>query len=478
MELVADGDLTMLKITPPQTKDGRVGATKGAYCFVIDVSGSMNAAAEVTNDDGDRVSHGWSQLDIAKHATNTFITSLEDDDLVSVVTYSDGAKTLLEWTRCDAAGKTRAEQAVDSMRPERSTNLMAGINSGFQQMQQIPEPDTAMHECARAAARPRPRARPLTSHPRPHRYALNLIIATDGMPSPQWHPARGRDGYLPLVKMNLKKLLGARGETSRCVLTTIGLGNQLDSELLLQMSNMFLHMPDPGSVGPFMVNLLANLRSTARLPDPAGGSAANHINLVVSPASAVDPASLVGYGKRAEVTTLPGIEGQVLAVELGSLTFDQPRHLVFKMSGAAEFTLTQHEKAVTKLSSAATPVRACRCRAHSHRVHPSPNPLLTRPLLTRPLLRFSLRPPTRRSSRSNLSASASRRSTPSRRRWPTRRGTARRAWRRWSSRSRARARRTWRRRRRCSRRSRARCSSAATTQTGGSGGSTTAAPSR
>ena len=102
------------------------------------------------------------------------------------------------------------------------------------------------------------------------------------------------------------------------MLTTIGLGNQLDSELLLQMSNMFLHMPDPGSVGPFMVNLLASLRSTARLPDPAGGSAANHINLVVSPASAVDPASLVGYGKRAEVTTLPGIEGQVLAVELGS----------------------------------------------------------------------------------------------------------------------------------------------------------------
>ena len=49
------------------------------------------------------------------------------------------------------------------------------------------------------------------------------------------------------------------GETSRCVLTTIGLGNQLDSELLLQMSNTFLHMPDPGSVGPFMVNL-ANLR--------------------------------------------------------------------------------------------------------------------------------------------------------------------------------------------------------------------------
>ena len=58
------------------------------------------------------------------------------------------------------------------------------------------------------------------------------------------------------------------------VITAIGIGMQLDSELLVSFSDTFLHMPDPGSVGPFMVNLLANLRSTARLPDPAGGSAA------------------------------------------------------------------------------------------------------------------------------------------------------------------------------------------------------------
>ena len=85
------------------------------------------------------------------------------------------------------------------MRPERSTNLMAGINSGFQQMQQIPEPDTAMRRVrARAAAADRARA-PARSptHPRPHRYALNLIIATDGMPTPcSGTSARGRDGYL------------------------------------------------------------------------------------------------------------------------------------------------------------------------------------------------------------------------------------------------------------------------------------------
>ena len=51
----------------------------------------MNAAAQITTDDGDKVNHGWSQLDIAKHSTNTFVSSLADDDYVSVVTYSDGA---------------------------------------------------------------------------------------------------------------------------------------------------------------------------------------------------------------------------------------------------------------------------------------------------------------------------------------------------------------------------------------------------
>ena len=92
MELVAASGCHYAKITPPQTNDiPNFEAGKGAYCFVIDVSGSMNAAAQITTDDGDKVNHGWSQLDIAKHATNTFISSLGDDDFICVVTYSDGA---------------------------------------------------------------------------------------------------------------------------------------------------------------------------------------------------------------------------------------------------------------------------------------------------------------------------------------------------------------------------------------------------
>jgi len=213
-------------ITPPQTIDGNISVGKGAYCFVIDVSGSMNAAASVTTDDGDKVNHGWSQLDIAKHSTNTFVSSLEDDDYFSVVTYSDGANVLVDWTKCDEAGRERCIAAIHNMRPERSTNLMAGITTGFSQFEKFPEADGSLSG-----------------------YALNLVVTTDGMPSSQWHPARGRDGYQPLVKTLKKNLTKKRGEAARPVVTSIGIGFQLDSELLLNFSETFLHMPDPARLG-------------------------------------------------------------------------------------------------------------------------------------------------------------------------------------------------------------------------------------
>merc|ERR1719271_694069 len=96
----------LVQLRPPQTAAlPDVKPTKGAYCFVVDVSGSMQSAADVKNDDGDQVALGFSMLDIAKHAANTFITSLEDDDLVAVVTFGSGAAVHLEWTKCDEAGR-------------------------------------------------------------------------------------------------------------------------------------------------------------------------------------------------------------------------------------------------------------------------------------------------------------------------------------------------------------------------------------
>ena len=125
----------------------------------------MNTPAEVTTDDGDRVSHGWSQLDISKHACNTIVSSLDENDYVAVITYSDSAKVILEWSRCDAGGKLHAMATIDSMRPERSTNLMAGLVTGLDMMKKVPGSDDMLQKLS-----------------------LILIVCTDGMPSPQAIP--------------------------------------------------------------------------------------------------------------------------------------------------------------------------------------------------------------------------------------------------------------------------------------------------
>jgi len=310
LSAVLSSDEVLVRLTPPQSKDGRLNATRGAYLYVIDVSGSMNASADVTTEDGDKVSHGWSLLDIAKHATCTCVACLGDEDWVSVITYTDGASVLLDWTQCTAAGKESATAAIHSMRPERSTNLMAGMTLGYEQMGKVPIPADALAT-----------------------YALNLIITTDGIPSSQWHPARGRDGYKPLSKMLCKKLCEERGLAARPVTTTVGLGYQLDSELLCDISDSFLHMPDPGAVGPFMVNMLASQRCTAMLPTADGAAvAANQVALLISPSSAIAPGSFLGYdGQRAVEAATDADGSPALRVSLGAVLYDQPRHCIFKL---------------------------------------------------------------------------------------------------------------------------------------------------
>jgi len=295
----------------------------------------MNAAAEVQQEDGDKVSHGWSQLDIAKHSTNTFVTSLGDGDWVCIITYSDSAQVLLDWTACTNEGKENAMTAITSMRPERSTNLMAGLTGAFEAFDRLPMNKDTLSE-----------------------FALNLILTTDGMPSAQWNPARGRDGYAPLVKMLSRRAVEARGGAGRISMTSIGLGCKLDSELLAGMSDQFLHMPDPGSVGPFMVNLLANLRCTARLPSPADGVVASFATLVVSPKSAL-AGPLCGWGAAEEA-------GDSARVGVGWMGYDQPRHFLLELvPGAPAFSVALEVSGVcvvTAASSDATDADAAQLR--------------------------------------------------------------------------------------------------------------------
>ncbi|WP_329037387.1 von Willebrand factor type A domain-containing protein [Streptomyces sp. NBC_00178] len=86
-----------------------------ALTFVVDVSGSMAEPG---------------RLDLARTSLGILTDELRDDDSVSLVTFSDGAETLLPMTRL-RGNRTKVRDAIGEMRPEDSTNVAAGVERGY-----------------------------------------------------------------------------------------------------------------------------------------------------------------------------------------------------------------------------------------------------------------------------------------------------------------------------------------------------------
>ncbi|TQE34000.1 YfbK domain-containing protein, partial [Streptomyces ipomoeae] len=87
-----------------------------ALTFVIDVSGSMSEPG---------------RLDLAQDALGTMTDRLSDDDSVAIVTFSDEAETVLPMTRLDG-DRGEIHDAIDSLEPTDSTNLGAGVETGYE----------------------------------------------------------------------------------------------------------------------------------------------------------------------------------------------------------------------------------------------------------------------------------------------------------------------------------------------------------
>ncbi|MGW0944175.1 YfbK domain-containing protein [Streptomyces sp. NPDC002623] len=87
-----------------------------ALTFVIDVSGSMAEPG---------------RLDLARSALGTMTDRLRDDDSVAIVTFSGEAETVLPMTRLGDR-RDRVHDAIDGLEPTDSTNLGAGVETGYE----------------------------------------------------------------------------------------------------------------------------------------------------------------------------------------------------------------------------------------------------------------------------------------------------------------------------------------------------------
>ncbi|MFJ6898017.1 von Willebrand factor type A domain-containing protein [Streptomyces hokutonensis] len=111
--------------TRPQSRLRSTGGTSSAddnaerppaaLTFVIDVSGSMAETG---------------RLDLAKKSLDEMTDRLRDDDSVALVTFSDEAETVLPMTRLDGH-RGKVHQAVDELETQSSTNLGAGVETGY-----------------------------------------------------------------------------------------------------------------------------------------------------------------------------------------------------------------------------------------------------------------------------------------------------------------------------------------------------------
>ncbi|MGY0486473.1 YfbK domain-containing protein [Streptomyces sp. WG-D5] len=90
-----------------------------ALTFVVDISGSMSEAG---------------RLDLVRTSLATLTEQLRPDDSIALVTFSDEAETVLPMTRLGARGgdtRERIQRAVDTLEPTDSTNLEAGVETGY-----------------------------------------------------------------------------------------------------------------------------------------------------------------------------------------------------------------------------------------------------------------------------------------------------------------------------------------------------------
>ena len=195
----------------------------------IDVSYSMSEEATLKGDRNETIGHGFSVLSLTVSAAKTILHSLNGDDNVSIVTYSSRAFVVCSNLACTPENRVIMEAELDALKPITNTNMWDGIHTSLDILRQTSPP---------------PRVK-------------GIFLLTDGIPNVD--PPRGH------VYM-LEKYFREHG--FKCMLSCYGFGYNLQSDLLLNLSNAsggdgFSFIPDASLLGNIFIHGISNLLTTA-----------------------------------------------------------------------------------------------------------------------------------------------------------------------------------------------------------------------
>ena len=102
--------------------------------LVIDVSGSMDDEAPVpTTDPLEKKNrrNGLSILDLTKHAARTIIASLNENDRLGVISFSDNAEIVQQLVPMTSENKMDAWDRINKLKAGGWTNLWHGIREAI-----------------------------------------------------------------------------------------------------------------------------------------------------------------------------------------------------------------------------------------------------------------------------------------------------------------------------------------------------------
>jgi hypothetical protein len=211
-----------VKVTPPPEGD-----RQPTLVFVLlDISGSTgeNSGADLETGAAD-----YTILDLCKHTVRTLGGILNDKDMLCLITYSSTAKVVLKPTAMDKEGQKKLDAILKPIKPEGNTNIWAALEL----MDRI------------------------ASAPEYSKSNIATALLTDGVSNQ--NPGRG-----------VLEMFRLYGKPSLYNLSTFGFGYNIDSTLLIGLSNAsggaFAFCPDFSMVATVFINWAATMLASAAKP--------------------------------------------------------------------------------------------------------------------------------------------------------------------------------------------------------------------
>jgi hypothetical protein len=279
LEAIVTRDHVSVTVKPPPE-----GERQPIVLFaLLDNSGSTgeNSGAELEKGAAD-----YTILDLCKHTVRTLSGMLGPKDMLCLITYSSMAKVVLRPTFMDQAGQEKLDALLLPIKPEGNTNIWAALE--------------LMDRVASA----------------PEFAGSNIVstLLTDGMSN--MNPGRG-----------VIEMFRLYGKPSLYNLSTFGFGYNIDSKLLIEISNIsggaFVFCPDFSMVATVFINWTATHLSSAAKP---------------------------------KTVKIHFEDGAVATLNTGTIQFGQPRTFTLPLMGGTVTSVTMAEQTAVPLRLEAIPI--------------------------------------------------------------------------------------------------------------------------